>query len=68
MGGLSSVCAKLEPTSSKINEILEINVQQKFTPHALLMSIWLHYQEVYELNIYINIYILLITWHVKKLN
>ena len=27
--GLSSVCAKLEPASSKHNEILEINVLQK---------------------------------------
>ena len=32
--GLSSVCAKLEPASSKNNEILEINVLQKFTPHS----------------------------------
>ena len=33
--GLSSVCAELEPVSSKDNEILEINVLQKFTSHAL---------------------------------
>ena len=33
--GLSSACAKLEPDSSKNNEILEINVLQKFTSHAL---------------------------------
>ena len=33
--GLSSVCAKLEPTSSQNNETLEINVLQKFTSHAL---------------------------------
>ena len=33
--GLNSVCAKLEPASSKNNEILEINVLQKSTPHAL---------------------------------
>ena len=33
--GLSSACAKLEPASSKDNEILEINVLQKFTSHAL---------------------------------
>ena len=33
--GLSSVCTILEPASSKNNEILEINVLQKFTPHAL---------------------------------
>ena len=32
--GLSSVCAKLQPASSKNNEILEINVLQKFTPPA----------------------------------
>ena len=32
---LSSVCAKLEPANSKNNKILEINVLQKFTPHAL---------------------------------
>ena len=29
LGGLSSVCAKVEPTSSKNNEILEINALQK---------------------------------------
>ena len=34
---LSSVCAKLEPASSKNNEILEINVLQKFTSHALYL-------------------------------
>ena len=33
--GLSSVCAKLDPASSKNNKILEINVLQKFTLHAL---------------------------------
>ena len=33
--GLNSVCAKLEPASSKNNEILKINVLQKSTPHAL---------------------------------
>ena len=32
---LGSVCAKSEPTSSKNNEILGINVLQKFTSHAL---------------------------------
>ena len=32
--GLSSIWAKLEPARSKNNEILEINVLQKFTPHA----------------------------------
>ena len=34
-GVLSSVCAKLESSGSKNNEILEINVLQKFTSHAL---------------------------------
>ena len=29
----------LEPASSKDNEILEINVLQKFTSHSLLISI-----------------------------
>ena len=33
--GLSSAYAKLEPASSKNDEILQINVLQKFTPHAL---------------------------------
>ena len=37
--GLSSVCAKLEPASSKNNEILEINVLQKFASHALLIIV-----------------------------
>ena len=38
---LSSVCAKLEPVSSKNNKILEINVlQKKFTQHALQTEIW----------------------------
>ena len=31
--GLSSACAKLELAISKNNEILEINVLQKFTSH-----------------------------------
>ena len=31
LGGLSSVCAKLEPVSSKTNEMLEITVLQIFT-------------------------------------
>ena len=34
-GGLISVCDKLEPAISQNNEILKINVLQKFTPHAL---------------------------------
>ena len=34
--GLISVCTKIEPASSKNNEILELNVLQKFTSHALL--------------------------------
>ena len=38
LGGLSSVCAKLEPVSSENNKILEINVRQKFTPHALFVN------------------------------
>ena len=38
--GLSSVCAKLKPASSKNNEIPEINVLQKFTSHALLDNIY----------------------------
>ena len=29
-GGLSSVCAKLEPASSTSNKIIEINILQKF--------------------------------------
>ena len=33
--GMISVCAKLEPASFKNNEILQINVLQKFTSHAL---------------------------------
>ena len=32
---LSCVCAKLVPASSKNNEILEINVLQKFTSYVL---------------------------------
>ena len=36
--GLSSVCAISEPASSKNNEMLDINVLQKFTPHALLID------------------------------
>ena len=39
LGGSNSVCAKLEPTSLKSNEMIEINALQKFTLHALLMSI-----------------------------
>ena len=35
LGGLSSISAKLQPVSSKNNEIIEINVLQKFTPHGL---------------------------------
>ena len=35
LGGLSGVCAKSEPASSENNKILEINVLQKFTSHAL---------------------------------
>ena len=32
---LSSVCTKLEPARSKSNKILDVNVLQKFSPHAL---------------------------------
>ena len=39
LGGLSGVRAKLEPASSKDNEILEINVLQKFTSHPLSFKI-----------------------------
>ena len=35
LGGLSSVCAKLEPPSFKNSEILKINVLQRFTSRAL---------------------------------
>ena len=35
LGGLSSLCANLEPARSNSNEILEINVLQTFSPHAL---------------------------------
>ena len=45
-GGLSSACAKLEPASSKHNELLEINVLQKFVPHALWDSCGGHVDEV----------------------
>ena len=38
LGGLSSVCAKLLPASSKNNEILKINVLQKFMPRALFAN------------------------------
>ena len=38
--GLSSVCAKLEPASFKINEMLKINVLQKFTSHDLYPRIY----------------------------
>ena len=37
--GLSSVCGKLEPASSKSNEILEINVLQKFIVRALCQGL-----------------------------
>ena len=39
--GLSSICAKLELASSKNNEILAINVLQKFTSHVTCET--LHY-------------------------
>ena len=47
-GGLSSVCAKLGPASSKNNEILEINFLRKFTPHALLQTSSQFFQELLE--------------------
>ena len=37
--GLSSVCVKLEPASSKSNKILKINALQKFTVHALCQGL-----------------------------
>ena len=37
--GLSSACAELDPASSKNNEILQINVLQKFTMHALCQGL-----------------------------
>ena len=36
--GLNSVCAKLEPATSKNNDILETNVLQKFNSHALFQQ------------------------------
>ena len=39
LGGSSSVCAMIEPASSKNNEILEINVLQKFLSHALFVTL-----------------------------
>ena len=40
--GLSSACAKLQPASLKNKEILEMNVLQKFTSHALYFSPYQH--------------------------
>ena len=37
--GLSSVCAESAPASSKNNELIEINVLQKFTSHALYWTL-----------------------------
>ena len=37
--GLNSVCAKLELASCKRNEILAISVLQKFTLHALYVTV-----------------------------
>ena len=39
-------CAKLEPATSKNKEILEINVLQKFTSHALLQDIYFEFLEL----------------------
>ena len=38
LGRLSSACAKLESASFKNNKILQVNVLQKFTSHALCAS------------------------------
>ena len=38
LDGFGSVCAKLELASSKNNELLVINVLQKFTSHALYVT------------------------------
>ena len=37
LGGLSHVCVKLASASCKNNEILEVNILQKFTPYALFI-------------------------------
>ena len=37
---------KIEPASSKNNEMLEINVLQKFTPHALCCETFFFYQNL----------------------
>ena len=37
--GPNSVCSKLKPARSKSNEILQINVLQKFSPLACLMKV-----------------------------
>ena len=47
LDGLSSVCAISEPASSKNNEILEINVLQKCTLHAICT-------QIAELRIFLN--------------
>ena len=44
---LSSICAKLEGASLKNNEILEINVLQKLTLHAL-WQLFLNASESYN--------------------
>ena len=54
LGGLSTVCAKLEPASSKNNETLEINVLQIFTPHALCSKPGLH-DAICRLRFYANL-------------
>ena len=39
--GLSSICAKLELASSQNKGMLAINVQQKFTSHALYVKLFI---------------------------
>ena len=53
------MCAKLEPASSKNNEILEINVLQKFTPRALLE----HKTQLANFKELLNTVINSTTWH-----
>ena len=56
--GLSSFFAKLESASSKNNEILEINVLQKLTSHALCgvtsgTSGWIEFVNILQLTKYL---------------
>ena len=52
--GLSSVCAKLEPASSKNNEILEINVLQKFTVYVLFVVLSESHSKVKKMAVYVS--------------